>query len=346
MASDLISAALTQMQELVTELGGDPRALADRVGIDLAVVGAHDRFVAFSAVAALLGLAAAELGVDDFALRLAGRQSPDILGPVAIVARNTATVGAALQSIIEYSHVYSPAMATHLHRHPTTVEYEFRTLLRRLPFCEHIVELALGVTLSAFTMLAGPGFHPARVTFVHPPLSDRSVYTDRFDCPVDFEQERNAMYFPQGLMHRALPDVDPLARDLAVRFMAGSDRRDSLADAVAEVVKRSLPVGAATLPRVSHLMAMHPRALQRQLSESGTTFEEIVDQVRRDMVDGLLANRSVSLSAIARQLGYTEQSSLTRSVKRWFGTTPMARRRELRDNPGVSTGSPRHSHAR
>ncbi len=333
--ADLIrGAALTQLPELITELGGDPDTLLARAGIPAAAVGAHDKFVPFSAQSLVLGTAAAELGVPDFGLRLAARQDPDILGSLAIAARNAGTVGEAIDAITRFAHIYSPAIASELvHDGHGQVAYVFHTVLRRLPFRDHSVEKALGVTLMTFRMIIGPGFRPSLVTFTHPSISEYAVYRDYFGCSVEFGADRDALLFPEELLRRKRFDTDPLVRDLAVHFMETVDRHDTLTDVISEIVARSLAAGAATREEIAAPLMLHPRAVQRRLADEGTTFEDIVDEIRKDMALQWLANPGVSLGTLARQLGYSEQSSLTRSCRRWFGMPPMAKRRELRQNP-------------
>ncbi|WP_343287409.1 AraC family transcriptional regulator [Gordonia sp. SID5947] len=299
------------------------------MGIDPAVVGAYDRFVPFTSLSTRIGLCAVEFDVPDFGLRLAARQDPDILGPVAIAARNAETMGEALRQVAEFAHVYSPAITVTLHHGARDVAYEFGTVLRRIPYRPHVVELAMGVTMSSFKLRGGIDFRPTRVTLDHPPMSDPRVYRDYFGCAVDFEADANLVVFPRALMHRRLPEVDSVAYDVAVRFMAGHERERALDDAVTGLIVRALPAGAAHLDSVARLLMMHPRALQRELADCGTTFEQLVDDARRDLADSLLSNRGVTLSAVARQIGYSEQSTLTRSCRRWFGCPPLARRREL-----------------
>jgi AraC-like DNA-binding protein len=77
----------------------------------------------------------------------------------------------------------------------------------------------------------------------------------------------------------------------------------------------------ATLVAVAHEMAVHPRVLQRRLAESGASFEEILDDVRRAMSWQLSAT-SISISQIATMLGYSEQSSYVRACRRWYGESP------------------------
>lgn len=333
--ADLIrGAALTQLPELIAELGGDPDVLLARAGIPADAVGAHDRFIPFSAQSLILGMAAAEFGVPDFGLRLAARQDPDILGSVAIAARNAETVGEAVHAITQFAHIYSPAIASELvpDGHGQ-VAYVFHTVVRHLPFRDHSVEKALGVTLTTFRMIIDPRFRPSLVTFTHPPISEISFYRDYFGCAVKFETERNAILFSEELLLRPRFDTDPLVRDLAVHFMETIDRHDTFADVISEIVARSLAAGAATLEDIAEPLMLHPRAIQRRLADEAMTFEAIVDGVRKDMALQLLANPGVSLGALAHQLGYTEQSSLTRSCRRWFGMPPLAKRRELRREP-------------
>ncbi|MEV5649510.1 AraC family transcriptional regulator ligand-binding domain-containing protein [Nocardia sp. NPDC052254] len=337
MADLICASSLSRAPELISECGADAGAMLAAVRIDPAVVGLYDRFVPFTALSALLGRCAEQLGVPDFALRLAGRQDPDILGPVAIAARNAETIGDALARVTEYAHVYSPAIRADLHIGPAEVAYEFGTVLQRLPYRPHVVELALGVTLSTFKMLGGADFHPSKVAFTHQPISGRRTYTDYFGCTVEFGAPANVLVFPRGLMRRRLPAFDSLAQDIAIRFMTGRDRRTAFADAVSELIVRSLPAGAAGLDDIARLLMMHPRAVQRELACTGTTFEDLVDDARRDLTTTLLADRNVSLSAVARQIGYSEQSTLTRSCHRWFGMSALAKRRELAriDRPGA-----------
>ncbi|HEY1133708.1 MAG TPA: AraC family transcriptional regulator [Nocardioides sp.] len=328
--ADLIAASsLSHVAGLVTELGGDAGALLRRFRINPASVGSPDDFVPFTTVAALLAACADEVGAPDFALRLAARQDPDILGPLAIAARNADTIGGALRKVTEYAHVYSPAITSRLEEQGGMVSYEFDTVLARLPHRPHVVELALGVTLSTFRMLGGPEFHPTTVTFRHPPISAEATYRAYFGCPVVHDAPADALHFPRGLMTQRLRQVDPLAHDLAVRYLAGHDRHDAFADVVGTLVARSLPTGSASLPAVARLLVMHPRAVQRALAAEGTTFDRLVDGARRDLALRLLGSPHVPLSTVARQLGYAEQSVLTRSCRRWFGMAPLAKRREV-----------------
>ncbi|MGA9277007.1 helix-turn-helix transcriptional regulator [Ilumatobacter sp.] len=85
-------------------------------------------------------------------------------------------------------------------------------------------------------------------------------------------------------------------------------------------------------------LAMHPRTVQRRLTAEGTSFEILVDDVRREIVAHHLRDTDLPLSRLATMAGYSEQSSLTRGCKRWFGATPTRCRRA--DGFGVARSKP------
>jgi AraC-like DNA-binding protein len=85
----------------------------------------------------------------------------------------------------------------------------------------------------------------------------------------------------------------------------------------------------ASVQDVALMLNVHPRTLQRRLTEEGTTFEKMRDDVRREMAQAHLANDVVPLAQVAHILGYANQSVLTRSCLRWFGKTPLQVRQQI-----------------
>lgn len=70
--------------------------------------------------------------------------------------------------------------------------------------------------------------------------------------------------------------------------------------------------------------------LQRHLEAQGTSFATLLDEVRRDETERYLRDSDIPLGQLAGILGYSEQSVLSRSCQRWFGTSASAYRRSVR----------------
>lgn len=96
------------------------------------------------------------------------------------------------------------------------------------------------------------------------------------------------------------------------------------------LIRRVLPSGGLTIELVAEHLSLRPRTLQRRLTAHGTTFTALVDEVRRDEASRALRDTDITLTQLARELGYIEVSALARSCQRWFGSFALGHRAELR----------------
>jgi len=80
---------------------------------------------------------------------------------------------------------------------------------------------------------------------------------------------------------------------------------------------RSIEAGSPSLASVAKQMVVSPRTLQRQLAEHGTTWRAELDAARRRRAVAARQSGTVSSSALARQLAYSDPQSLRRALRRW-----------------------------
>lgn len=333
MGEEIRASSLDGFVGLVRELGGDPAALLLEVGLDEETIADRDTYIAYATLARLLERAATALERPDFGLRLSRRQGIEILGPVAVVARHSSSVDDAFTRIINYLHVYSSAIALSIE--PAGVaeaRISFSIIAPgRFPRAQ-VFELSVGTTVRIVRVLIGPRFRPLRVAIPHAPISAPRVYREHFDAEVQFEQDRCGFDFPAELLATPLRRSDPEVRDLAVRFLdsyEGAGPHD-IEERVRHLVTRLLPTGHCTLPTVAAHLGVHDRTLQRRLAVAGTGFEGLVEEVRRERARHYIASSELQMSQIAATLGYSEQSTLSRSCRRWFGESPRALRARAR----------------
>ncbi|MBX7433966.1 AraC family transcriptional regulator [Mycobacterium sp. Y57] len=319
--------SLTGFPALVTELGADPDALLSRAGIHRADIGRFDAFLTYLAFINVVESAAAATRSPSFGRQLGRRQGIEILGPVGVAARTAGSVADALGIFEQYLAAYSPAIAVTVHREGGTAFVEFKVLLEHPPAHPQTTELSLGVMLRVFRFLFGAGYSPTAVDLSHPPLTPPEEYREFFSCTPRFGSTRAGFTIPARDLDR------PLARDeMAHRVMLEyldsviDRRRPTMASSIRELIRQLLPAGAATVPVVADQFRLHPKALRRRLVAEGTTFNAVVDDVRRELAERYLRDTDMTFSHLARELGYAEQSVLSRSCRRWFGAGPAALR--------------------
>lgn len=324
--------ALSHYPELVGELGGDPAALLQTHGIQPADVGRSDVFLGLRGVIGAVEAAAAATGRPDFGRRLALRQGIEILGPLGVAARTAESLGAGLEIFDRFMTAYSPGISVRLHPHadPALLFFEFRVELTPAPPQQQTVELSLGIMLRILRFMLGPDYRPASAHLPHRPLGPAADYRPYFGCPVRFGEPAAGFSIEADDLNRPLRR-DQLMHQTAMEYLGSivEGRPQTAARAASDLARHLLPTGTATVEYVATQMGMHPKALQRKLSAEQTNFAEIVDRVRRDTAEHCLRNPEITLSHLTRQLGYAEQSVLTRACQRWFGTTPTLYRAEL-----------------
>lgn len=83
------------------------------------------------------------------------------------------------------------------------------------------------------------------------------------------------------------------------------------------------------LRSVAKVMRMSPRSLQRLLMDQGTSFSQLLERARRHRAVQLLVREDLSISEIARMLGYSDPSNFGRAVRKWTGHSPQQWRARL-----------------
>ena len=91
-----------------------------------------------------------------------------------------------------------------------------------------------------------------------------------------------------------------------------------------------------TLPSVARALSTSPRQLQRAYDEIGlTTFAAHLRAVRLRNAAELLAHQPLTVTDVARLVGYRQPSHFVKAFRRRFGVTPGAFRDAARSDATV-----------
>lgn len=85
--------------------------------------------------------------------------------------------------------------------------------------------------------------------------------------------------------------------------------------------------GYISVEALAKHIGLSVRTLQRRLNDAGTSYTELLSNVRQTLSLNLLENQSLSISEIAFSLGYSEVSSFNHAFQHWTGQTPGEYRR-------------------
>jgi AraC-like DNA-binding protein len=335
--------ALSNYPGLVKELGADPAPLLRKAGIRAQDIGRYDVFIPARGVIEAVESAAEATGTADFGRRLAQRQGIEILGPVGVAARTAATVADAMEIFANFMAAYSPALSVQVgpvRDRPDQTFLEFRILPQGLPAHVQTTELSLGVTLKVLRLLLGAQYCPLSTHLTHNPVASVDEYREYYGCRTYFAEPHAGLTIRTADLSRSISH-DKLAHHAVVEYLTSviGPRGPEMSHSVCTIARQLLPTGAVSREMIAAQFNMHPKTLQRRLADEGTTFYDLIDGMRRDTAEHYLRDTDIDLSHLTRELGYTEQSVLTRSCKRWFGIGPAAYRRSARSSAGIDIRS-------
>jgi AraC-like DNA-binding protein len=179
--------------------------------------------------------------------------------------------------------------------------------------------------------MTGGDFRLRGVSLPHTPVAPHDVYRRFFNASVHFEQPYAGLHIDRDVLRADLKSANPMLRQIAIDYIAQRcpPRTHTMSDRVRQALIRTMGAGSSKKNDIAALFRMHPRTLQRRLEDEGATFEAIREDVYKNAALRFLRETDIPLKQLAGALGFSEQSALTRSCARWFGTSPSRIRRRV-----------------
>jgi AraC-like DNA-binding protein len=107
----------------------------------------------------------------------------------------------------------------------------------------------------------------------------------------------------------------------------------NIGDQVKQTLGRSMAGKRPTLEAVAEELGLGPRTLQRRLTDASLTFQQIVEDTRRELAHHFLKQAAVELNETAFLLGFEDANSFFRAFQIWEGVSPGEwRSRQVRPN--------------
>jgi AraC-like DNA-binding protein len=306
----------------------NPGPLLAKAGISLLKFGEEPTRVGAASQIRFLEIAAEALGDSALGLHLAQHFDLRECGMLYYVLAASPNLGEAIRNLSRYLAVSNESIRVSVSERTKstvlTVNYEFPRHSDRL-----FAEYGYAVVLRAFRELTGRSISAKAVTFVHGRNTNKAEF-DRFcGCPVRFNAAADTIVLPTELLSTPIFTSDKyllqILKDACEEVLGKRDKISSSLRAMVEnEIVQLLPHGKAQVERVASNLGMSDRTLARRLSEEGTSYAAILNELRRDLSARYLKDPALSLNQIAWLLGYSMVSSLNHAFRRWTGRSPKS----------------------
>jgi AraC-like DNA-binding protein len=191
-------------------------------------------------------------------------------------------------------------------------------------------ELAIGVLYRLFRAVLGARWRARSVNLCHAAPADTTVHRRIFGPICEFGSDFYGLTCGRADLDAPNPSADPTLARFAERYVRTLPQAEarSLVQDVQKSIYLLLPMGEATIERVSASLGLNERTLQRRLAAEGADFSRLLHDIRKGLAVRYVANPDLALSRVAGLVGYSRQSSFNRWFADEFGASPTGWRRK------------------
>lgn len=315
--------------------GVDAARLLSGTGLRAGELGDHEREVtAAQELRVVRNLRSALPGVAGVEVGRAYHVST--FGILGFALLSSPTLGAALEAALRYidlSFTFAIPRAV-VEGDVVVVEVD----AHRLPadVRDFLVERDLAAIHAVAGELLGTPLRPVAVELeaAGPSTDGSSGRVDAFGTRPAYGCARSALLISAADLATPLPQAnaqsramaEALCRDVVSRRRA----RTGVTQQTRVLITQHLLHGAP-MAEVARGLGLSERTLRRRLGEEGTSYQELLDEVRASLATELLTRARLGVEDVALRLGYAEASSFIHAFRRWHRTTPAAYADQRRD---------------
>jgi AraC-like DNA-binding protein len=280
-------------------------------------------------LALVLDAAAEIIGDDCLAVRIAANLDPRDFGVLGYLGLASRTLGEALHNLVRYHavtkgparyEIETTADAVHIFRHVSDP---------RLIAHRHTNELVAAILVRCYRFFTGLAIRPIEVRFVHVRRSQVREIAEFFGGRTVFGDRSNVIILRSGDMAAPIPSADSRLLKVLRGYceeIIGSSRKKpvNLRERVEIALAASLAKGETKIEHIAREIGVSSRTLSRRLSDLGTSYIDILDNLRRGLAARYVSSDDITLADAAFLLGYSEVSAFNHAFKRWTGKSPKA----------------------
>jgi len=246
-------------------------------------------------------------------------------GALEVAVRSAPTVGDGMDVVRRFGHVRAPFLGIELQRDRKALNLLCRNTVEIEPATWR--SLSLTVMLGVTGMLAPLMEERASEMEVRFPWPQPSYVTrlrEALAAQVAFGGKELSLSVPLGLCAEPLPFADVRLHASAIAELESTSGRihasNRLLLKLQDLLSRKRR-GRVNEEEAALELGMSRRTLVRRLSESGTSFRQLLDAELKARARGLLDEGKLSRTEMAEALGFDDPTSFSRACRRWFGET-------------------------
>jgi AraC-like DNA-binding protein len=194
-----------------------------------------------------------------------------------------------------------------------------------------VEELFAGIS-RLIGLLLGRDHKPSRILLNYEAPDYAEKHLQCFRCPVIFNQPSCQYRFSREELAEPLAEADAntarICEESCRKLLNQMEIEDDIISRICHLLL-STPGEFPKLDAVANKLSLGARTLRRRLNDLGTSYQRILDDVRRELAIEYLRTTNLTVQEIAELLGYSEVTNFRRAFMRWVELSPYQYRKQI-----------------
>ncbi len=314
--------------QTIEELGFNSKSVLAAANLEIVDDFKHSR-VAIKRLVKIWRMGVDVTSNDALGIAVAQRMRPITFDALSMSLYASEDLISALQRFSRYHEMVSDALAMSIEIDNSSVTLILENFFP--PRAEEGLDCAIATPLHFCREIAREEIIPTKVQFMRGKPERIEDFQRFFQCPIEFNANRNAIIFNKDVLVRKLPgnnSVSNYLEGLAGKYVSGRKKGESLSQAYSFIII-NLSSGKVSQESLAEFFSCSTRQLQRKLKEESTSFRELLDKIRMDLSEEYIRVKKYSIAETAYLLGYSDPNTFSRAFKNWTGFSPGEYRKRL-----------------
>ncbi len=267
------------------------------------------------------------LGRRDLFIEIGSRLTPASFSALGYAATSCRTLGKAIEVIPIYEKVAVTLGQTCLKKHEDHLELSWNCTSNSEHYRYYLEEIILAAWVQLAKNITNTQLQADKVLFTGPKPENVHFFKKLFGNHLAFNQAEATIIFSKKIENLAIVQFDPfinnLMKEQAAKLQQSLNYERSLSQAVSQSIYRGLIKGDFSQEHIAAEHNMSARTLRRSLTAQGTSYMQILAQVRRNKSKEYLQDNNLSIFEVAMLLGYSEHSTFSAAFKKWYEQSPL-----------------------
>jgi AraC-like DNA-binding protein len=304
--------------------GIDESVLLQKTGINLAALKPTENRFSVRNHLKLWRVADELLSHEATGLLMGSESNPNSRGIVGLLFLASRDLESAVYNKVRYTKI----LADHINLDVNVLSDTFEMNYSILDgfFHRYEIERVFSGFFNWVKIFVDKNIYPVSLSFQYAEPKYIDYYKNYFQCPMYFNQANNSIAFSKELMFYKNSTYNEylygILQARAESVLGALQKKSNFISDVLSTIAGRLSQGNFSAECISASHHISLRSFHRKLKEHNVTYQQLLDEVRKDAAISYLNQKDCCDNTIPYMLGYKDRRAFQRAFKRWMGCTP------------------------